>query len=113
MNLEIKKKGKVAVVKYMDTRLDTSVIPAFKEQINNLIDEGNHFIVLNLSKVGFMDSSGLGSVVSIRKKIRAEGDGDLTICELKNNVKDLFNLTRMDRKIKIYTSEDEAVKALS
>jgi anti-sigma B factor antagonist len=75
------------------------------------IGAGNRRIVLNLSEVDFIDSSGLGAIVSSLKKIG--NDGDLVICSVRETVMSLFRLTRMNRVFDILSSEEEAIGALS
>lgn len=52
------------VIKPNNSRLDASVAPSFKSQVDELITEGNQRVVLDLENVEFMDSSGLGTIVA-------------------------------------------------
>jgi anti-sigma B factor antagonist len=67
--------------------------------------------VLDLSKVEFIDSSGLGAIVSSLK--RMGGRGELVVCGLREPTMTLFRLTRMDRVFQVFDSEQQAVSALS
>lgn len=75
------------------------------------INEGWHRIVLNLTEVDFIDSSGLAAIASILKMIGP--GGDIVICGLNESVLNLFRLTRMNRVFRIYASEPEAVQSLT
>jgi anti-sigma B factor antagonist len=101
----------ILVVKPLDKRIDASSATNFKEQIVGWINEGNNHIVLDLSNVDFIDSSGLVAIVSVLKTINSRGD--LIICGMKEAVMNLFRLTRMNRVFQIFSSEEEAVNALS
>jgi len=95
----------------LEKRIDAATATEFKQQMSDWIGAGNRRIVLNLMEVDFIDSSGLGAIVSSLKKIG--GEGDLVICVVKETVMSLFRLTRMNRVFDIFSSEDEAVRALS
>lgn len=103
--------GAVLVVKPMDKRIDASSASAFKAKIAAWIQGGERRIVLNLAEVEFIDSSGLGAIVSSLKAMG--GEGDLVICNPRETVMSLFRLTRMNRVFQILPSEEEAVASLS
>ncbi len=66
--------------------------------------------VVNLSKVHFIDSTGLSILVKGVKRQR-EQNGDLVLCELQQSVRIIFELTRLDRMFQIYLTENEAIQA--
>lgn len=111
MQLEEKKIGNVLVITPRQSRIDASVSTEFKGRMVDLINQGNRLIVLDLSHVDFIDSSGLGVMVSSLKTI--DGDGDLVICCIRDTVMGLFNLTRMNRVFHIFAAQSDAVQALS
>ena len=111
MQLKHKKTNDVLIVRPLEKRIDASTAAEFKQKMGEWIDSGNRRIVLNLSEVDFIDSSGLGAIISGFKKIG--NDGNLVICTVKESVMSLFRLTRMNRVFDIYASETEALDALS
>ena len=111
MLFDEKKVGEVLVVQMVEPRLDARVAVQFKEQMRELIDVGNHAFVIDLNEVNFIDSSGLGAIVSSLKMLGRKGD--INICGTKESVKSLFKLTRMDKVFKIFNSEQEAIAALN
>jgi anti-sigma B factor antagonist len=111
MRIDEIKIGSVLVVKPMDKRIDASSATAFKAKIADCIQGGGQRIVLNLSEVEFIDSTGLGAIVSSLKAMG--GEGDLVICCPRETVMNLFRLTRMNRVFQILPSEEEAVAILS
>jgi anti-sigma B factor antagonist len=92
-------------------RLDASLAVSFKDKMARFINGGHHTIVLDLSDVAFIDSSGLGSIVSSLKLIGR--NGDLVLCGINGNIMAMFKLTRMDRVFQIFASADDALLALS
>ena len=111
MQLKHKKTNDVLIVRPLEKRIDASTAAEFKKKMGEWIDAGNRQIVLNLSEVDFIDSSGLGAIISGFKKIG--NDGNLVICTVKESVMSLFRLTRTNRVFDIYASETEALDALS
>lgn len=111
MQIEEHKTGKVLVIIPRQSRIDASVSTEFKGRMVDLINQGNKLIVLDLSEVDFVDSSGLGVMVSSLKTI--DGDGDLVICCIRDTVMGLFKLTRMDRVFHIFPAQPDAVRALN
>ncbi|MEI6313603.1 MAG: STAS domain-containing protein [Syntrophus sp. (in: bacteria)] len=111
MRIEESRIGDVLVVKPMDRRIDASSAAAFKALLNDRIQGGQQRIVLNLSEVDFIDSTGLGAIVS---SLKSMGEfGDLVISNPRETVMSLFRLTRMNRVFNILPSEEEALASLS
>jgi len=109
MKVEHFRMGKVLLVIPQERRLDAGVTQNFKSKMNALIDEGNMDIVIDLSKVTFIDSSGLGALVSILKRIGTKGE--IRLCGLRENIKSLFQLTRLDKVFTIYLTKEEALSS--
>lgn len=110
MQLDQRKVGEALIVTPLEDRLDARIATDFKEQMIELIASGNTKIALDLSKVEFIDSSGLGAIVSSLK--RMGGRGELVVCGLQETTMTLFKLTRMDRVFQVFDSEQQAVSAL-
>jgi len=103
MHLESVKTGGVLIVKPSEKRIDASVATEFKGKMVDWINEGNTKIILDLVNVDFIDSSGLGAIVSSLKAIG--GIGDLVISGLQETVMGVFRLTRMNKVFQIFSSE--------
>ena len=101
--------GNFTVVCFNETRLDAAVAPAFKQDMTQLVDGGVNRIILDLSQVQFMDSSGLGVLVTLLKKVGSRGD--LIIAGVRGIVADLFKLTRMDRVFRLVANVDAVAEA--
>lgn len=103
--------GDVLVAKVLDSRIVADVAPRFKTQLIDYISEGNRSIVLDMRAVSFIDSSGLGALVSSLKVIGNEGD--LVLSGAGGTVASMFKLTRMDKVFRMFGTTDEAVAALA
>jgi len=92
-------------------RLDATVAPMFKHAVVQVIESGERRLVLDLATVDFVDSSGLGAMVSILKALG--GNGQVAICNATGAVANLFRLTRMDKVFTLLGSREEAVARLA
>src|SRR5690348_11256934 len=104
-------KNNVLVVRVAEKRVDASKAPIFKDEMTKCIEGGQNQIVLDLSGVDFIDSSGLGAIVSCLKKLGPRGS--LAVAGAKGAVSRLFTLTRMDRVFALHDTVDAAVDQLS
>ena len=75
-------------------------VAEFRMEINKLIEEGNKDFIFNFSECTFIDSTGLGALVSIYKKC-AEKGGSIKLKALNPEVEKLFKLTRLDKVFQI------------
>lgn len=108
--IEVVREGNVPVVVPAVKRLDASVAPAFKQAVVRVVEGGERRILLDLSGVDFLDSSGLGAMVSILKALGTQGT--LAVCGAKGPVMSLFKLTRMDKVFSLHADRAEALARL-
>lgn len=111
MNLETKKAGEFVFLKPIRQNIDATASTEFKARVIDLINQGNIFFLLNLSQVDFVDSSGLGAMISILKTLTMN-NGDIVLCGLNAPVQNLFKLTRMNSVFKICSNEIEGLESL-
>lgn len=100
MELLTRDDGDTRIVTVADRRIDAAVAIQFKDQIRDLIAEAPARVVLDLSNVTFVDSSGLGAIVAALKQSGSPQRLELT--GLTRNVQKVFALTRMDRVFTIH-----------
>jgi anti-sigma B factor antagonist len=92
-------------------RLDAALAPVFKAEAVAQIDQGARQIAVDLSGVDFLDSSGLGALVSILKALG--GRGAIVVCGVRGSVEALFKLTRMDKVFTLVATRADAVARLA
>lgn len=108
MKLEIKHLENLSIVVVREKRLDAETAGDFKQQMLDLINQGYHNILLNLSEVDFMDSTGIGAIISSLKAL--DRRGDIVLCEVKSSkVMQVIQITRMDKILQIFETEEKAV----
>lgn len=109
MKIETKEMGRHLVVKLLEERMGADRAISFKETMCKLIDQGHKTFVLDLTEVKFIDSTGLGSILSVLKRV-GKG-GEILITGTTETVASMFKLTRMDRVFPMYQTVDEALSA--
>lgn len=109
MELTVDRIGNVTVLQVPVENLDASNTKEFKRQVSPLL-EAKGKLVFDMTKVKFVDSSGLGALLSCLRQVNAEG-GDLKICGLTKQVRVIFELVRMHRIFEIFNTREEAAKA--
>jgi anti-sigma B factor antagonist len=109
MQFEEQKVSGRVVLKILESRFGADKAVGFKEHMTRYIQAGNRRIVLDLAKVDFIDSSGLGAILSVLKMMGK--DGELVVCGLTEPVASMFKLTRMDRVFTIHKTAEIAVAA--
>jgi|ERR1039458_4477994 anti-sigma B factor antagonist len=109
MEIAFDKIGSIAVAAVPVDELDASNAGEFKRDIGPVL-QANTKLVLDLSRLRFVDSSGLGAILSCLRQLSAKS-GDLKLCGMSKQVRALFELVRMHRIFDIYGTREEAVKA--
>jgi len=107
MNIDVSRHGNKTVVRLDSERLDAAMAVRFKDSLKQVVDTGADHVILDMSLVRFMDSSGLGAIVSHLKYMGAGRVFELA--SLTPTVNKVFNLTRMTDVFKIYESVAHAV----
>lgn len=85
---------------------------AFRDMIRELTAAGNKKLLLNLSEVSYIDSSGIGEMVSGYTNI-TNGGGQLKLVGLSKRIKDLLQITKLYTVFEAYDDEAEAVRSFT
>ncbi|TFG43796.1 MAG: anti-sigma factor antagonist [Gemmatimonadales bacterium] len=80
-----------------------------KATIQQALDNGERKLLVDFAKTGYIDSSGLGALVSISKKVREQG-GELRLSGLNEDLRSLFELTKLDT---LFAIADDSAQALA
>ena len=110
MDISTREKGKVLIFD-IQGELDAKTANSLKDKMNKKITECKlPLILINLTDVPYMDSAGLGVLVS-GKKNAGRLEGDLRVYGLQEEVNSIFELTRLDKVFKIFDDEMAAVSS--
>ena len=94
MSFSIKKQGEICVVD-VEGQLIVGNRQELKQKVLDELEKGEKKFLIDFSQTGYIDSSGLGVLVSLSKKIREQG-GELRLANLNDDLKTLFELTKLD-----------------
>ena len=109
MDFVVQQLNGVAIATILVDDLDAGNAGDFRRDIAPVLD-ANPRLVLNLSRLRFVDSSGLGAFISCLRKLNAVG-GDLKLCGMSKPVRAVFELVRMHRVFDIFDTPEQAVRA--
>ena len=107
MQLQTQTRPKVLSVQVMEDRIDAATAIQFKERMRDITRTGDQRVVLDLARVQFLDSSGLGAIVAVKKLLGP--DRALDLAGLTPTVEKVFRLTRMDSVFTIHPTLEAAV----
>ncbi|WP_193198468.1 STAS domain-containing protein [Nostoc sp. MG11] len=77
-----------------------------RQEVSEIIKNGSDILLIDLKDVKFVDSSGLGALVSAMQMVR-KADGKLFVCSVNDQVRMLFELTKLDRIFQTFADQDE------
>ncbi len=104
MEIKLTETNGVTIVA-IDGEINISTSPQLKKDMEKVT---NSKVVINLGKVGYVDSSGLATLVELLKKARSKG-GALYLTHLSDKVRSLFEITKLDKLFGIYPDDATAV----
>lgn len=109
MTIEFHKEGRIGIIKIIG-RLDASNARELKDNFVKYLEE-NIFFVMDFSELEFIDSTGLGAVISAFKHA-SEVDGDVYIANLQPKPRMVFDITRAYRIFDVYEDVESAIEAM-
>lgn len=101
----------VLVIELREDNLDASNVREFRDVVQSLMQERTR-VVLDMSGVKFVDSSGLGALISCLRQLNSRR-GDFRLCEMSRTVRALFELMRMHRVFNIHDTRADAVNSFN
>lgn len=110
MNLQIEEKDGVVIIAVREERLDAHNSADLKVEMQKIFEDGKKNLLVDLTEVRFIDSSGLGALVSGFKNATSH-HGNMKLSSLQTQVKSMFELTRLHRVFEIFGSVPEAMES--
>ena len=109
MNMSFESRSMIGILRVDENRIDASVAIAFKDRFRDLVSGSSGDVILDLARVDFIDSSGLGAIVAARKLLG--GDRKLELAGLTPAVDKVMTLTRMHTVFPIHADAVAAAAA--
>ncbi len=110
MNIDVKEYNDITALNVRGNMMGGPETIAIHEKVKELIDQKKSKVIIDLSNVKWMNSSGLGTMMGCLTSLK-NIDGDLKLCGVTEKVKSLFMITKLITLFETYDSQDEAVKA--
>ncbi len=108
MLVKIQEHDSAVLIEVREERLDAHNSGDLKAQMLSLFEDGRTNLIVDMQEVRFVDSSGLGALVSGFKNASAR-NGNLKLSSLQPQVKSMFELTRLHRVFEIFPTAEEAL----
>lgn len=108
MNITLDNKEDLTVLRLHEERLDAHISQEFKEYLLRLLENGAKALILDLSEVRFVDSSGLGALLSGHKNAGLR-EGRFALSGVQARVQSMFELTRLHRVFEIHPTVEAAL----
>jgi anti-sigma B factor antagonist len=109
MDITIRESGEIIIMD-INGEIDLYNAPDIKESIKGQIESGKTNIIINLDKVSYIDSSGIGVLISSLSNLKKAG-GSLKIINVYASVRKVFELTKLTSFFDIYDGEAEALSS--
>ena len=95
----------------VEGEIDIYTAPRLRELLIDLVSKNNYQLIVNLDKVGFLDSTGLGVLVGGLKRVRPHDNGSLDLVCTQERILKIFRITGLTKVFGIYQSVDQAIAA--
>lgn len=89
-------------------RLDASTSSSFEEKLTSIIDSGEKNILINFKELDYISSMGLRVLLQAAKKLKTS-QGSISLCEMKDNILEVFDIAGFTQVFQIYKTYNEAV----
>jgi anti-sigma B factor antagonist len=109
VRFEASREGSRTVVR-IGGEIDLRTSPRLRSELLAVLDDAPAWVIADLSDVGYMDSSGVGTIVEFKRRLEQAG-GKLTLAALQPRVSSVFEITQLHRFFHIVGSLDEALKS--
>ena len=110
MSFTVRKDARGVVVISVDGQLIVGNRHELKQKVMDAVEAGERKVLIDFTETGYLDSSGLGALVSLSKKLRDTG-GELRLAGLNEDLRTLFELTKLDSLFNIADTAEQALAA--
>jgi len=108
MNIDVEQQGDISIL-HCGGSLDADSVTGFKKIAYGLVDKGSVRLVIDCANVTFVDSMGLGVLISLLRRARSH-QGDVKVASLTDDVRTVFEITRLHRLFDVCADSQTAVR---
>jgi anti-sigma B factor antagonist len=109
---QFESQNKVSILNVPYESIDLQALEQLKSQADQLFARKNYNIIMDMSKINYLSSTGLGLLVYINNKCNESG-GNFAVCGLQEYTLDMLKLTKLDNVINIFNTLKDAEHAFS
>jgi anti-sigma B factor antagonist len=104
--------GKIAIIEIRGALIGDDGTDAFRKEVVDFIEQGNKCLIIDLQKVNYMNSSGVGALISTKTSY-TKNDGEVKLVGLSKNILNLFVVTKLVEVFDIHEKIEEAIESFS
>jgi len=110
MRIDAKSKDSGAIL-HLDGKVIGDSVPRLKKTIEERIDSGAEWLIIDLAKVPLMDSSALGTIIAAFLRLR-EKNGKLVLLNAQDSIRDVLSVTKLDTLFEVYNDMQVALESI-
>ncbi len=111
--MRINTKGKDSgAILHLDGKVIGDSVPKLKQKIEERLDSGAKWLIIDLAKVPLMDSSALGTIIAAFLRLQ-EKNGKLVLLNAQENILDVLSVTKLDTLFEVYDDMQMALESIS
>jgi anti-sigma B factor antagonist len=111
MKYSIDKQEKYSILALDEEKLDTLIAPKLKSEFVTIFQSGTNNLILDMSKVKYVDSSGLSAIL-VANRLAGDEDGFLVLAGVTPHVMKLITISKLDNVLNLFPTVVEAVEAI-
>ena len=108
MDIHTQRNNGTLIVKVESRRIDSSNARSFHTSLEDAIQDDDTGLVLNFSNVSYISSAGMRVILSVLKVLQKK-EAKFAICDMKDSVREVFNISGFDKIVDIRDSQDDAL----
>jgi anti-sigma B factor antagonist len=102
--------GKIAIIEVRGSLTGDEDTEQFREEVADFLEQGNKSLIINLERVNYMNSLGLGALISAHASVK-KVNGEIKLVGVSKNIQNLFTITRLITIFDVQESVNEAVES--
>jgi len=112
MDFAAEKLEGIQVIRVQADRMTHDMLDAFRSDLLGIIDRGETLILLDMARVVYMDSFGVGVIMEVHRRVRALG-GTLKLSGLQDRVGKMVSITNLDLVLEIFETDSQALESFT
>ena len=100
--------GKIAIIEIKGSLIGDEETDLFRDHVADFIEQGNKSLIVNLEKLNYMNSSGIGAIISAHASYKKNG-GEVKLVGLSQNIQNLFAVTRLVEVFDVHETMNDAI----